>query len=129
MPLIAKKSTVKRTIKWLLVVSAICCSLGTVSIAENRPNASLEPVWIDVRNWLEYKLDHIPGDLRVHYTNIVQQVSKAYPNTNTPIRVYCAAGVRAGMAQAALENAGYTQVENAGSIDDARRLRGSLALN
>ncbi|GAC16600.1 rhodanese-like domain-containing protein [Aliiglaciecola lipolytica] len=87
------------------------------------PPILAETVWIDVRSEAEYKLDNIAGDMRITHTDIVEQVSKQYPDKNTEIHLYCRSGGRAGKAQEALQQAGYNNVKNAGGIDDAREER------
>ena len=83
-----------------------------------------EPVWIDVRSAAEHVVDHIDGDRRVSHDEIVPAAAELFPDKDTPIYLYCRSGGRAGRAQAALQQAGYTQVFNAGGIDDARKARG-----
>lgn len=83
-----------------------------------------DPVWIDVRTPEEYKVDHIKGDIRITHTDIVADLSEIYPDKSSEIHLYCRSGNRAGKALAALESAGYNNVQNAGSIDDARQIRG-----
>lgn len=83
-----------------------------------------ETMWIDVRTSLEHLMDNIDGDIRITHTNILQQASEVVPDKNTQIRLYCRSGRRAEIALSALREAGYTNVINAGSIDDARRERG-----
>lgn len=83
-----------------------------------------EPVWIDVHSAAEHRVKHIEGDPRISHTEIVAQVSQLFPDKTTEIHLYCAAGVRAAKAKRALEAAGYTQVSNAGGIDDAISARG-----
>lgn len=82
-----------------------------------------ETAWIDVRTAVEHKIDHIEGDIRISHGDIVEKVTELYPNKDTDISLYCRSGNRAGKAKSALEEAGYTQVTNAGSIDDARKIR------
>lgn len=82
-----------------------------------------DPIWIDVRSAGEYEQDHIEGDLLISHTDIVTKVQALYPDKSTSINLYCRSGNRAGKAKAALEAAGYTVVENAGGIADARKLR------
>lgn len=82
-----------------------------------------DPVWIDVRSVLENKIDNIEGDIRISHSDIVEGVSKIYPDKDTDIRLYCRSGVRAGKALSALQDAGYTNVHNVGGINDARKLR------
>ncbi len=85
-----------------------------------------EPVWIDVRSLQEYESDHIVGDIRIAHTTIVEKLAVLYPNKETELHLYCRSGGRAGKAKAALEAAGYTSVQNAGGIADARDQRGLL---
>ena len=46
------------------------------------------------------------------------QAKKTFPNKNTPIIVFCASGKRARRGKETLNSLGYTQVVNAGAIDD-----------
>ncbi|GAA4092625.1 rhodanese-like domain-containing protein [Zhongshania borealis] len=86
--------------------------------------AYAEPAWIDVRSELEHRIDSINGDVRISHGEIVQELSKILPDKNAEIHLYCRSGGRAGKAMAALQAAGYSNVSNAGSIDDARNQRG-----
>jgi len=83
-----------------------------------------EAVWIDVRSSAEHFLDNIDGDVRISHEEIVQGVNKLLPDKSTEIRLYCRSGQRASKAMAALKEAGYTNVSNAGGIYDARKERG-----
>lgn len=82
-----------------------------------------DPVWIDVRSVLEHKIDNIEGDIRISHSDIVDEVSRLYPDKNTDIRLYCLSGGRAGKALSSLKHAGYNNLQNVGSIDDARKVR------
>lgn len=83
-----------------------------------------DPVWIDTRSAIEHSIDHIEGDIRITHSDIVDEVSKLYPDKNTEIKLYCRSGGRAGRAMSALQAEGYTNVSNAGGINDARAQRG-----
>ncbi len=83
-----------------------------------------DAVWIDVRSPVEHAIDNIEGDMRVSHSEIVPAVTQHFPDKETEIQLYCRSGGRAGKAMAALQEAGYSKVFNAGSIDDARRQRG-----
>ena len=83
-----------------------------------------EIVWIDVRSSIEHALDNIEGDVRISHGEIVQEVNKLFADKSTEIHVYCRSGGRASKAMSALKEAGYTNVSNAGGIDDARKERG-----
>ncbi|MBD1576983.1 MULTISPECIES: rhodanese-like domain-containing protein [Vibrio] len=86
--------------------------------------AQAESVWIDVRSPAEYKVDHIQGDVFIPHTQILDKVSKLYPDPETEIHLYCRSGNRAGIAKSVLNKAGYNKVFNEGSIEDARKARG-----
>jgi len=85
--------------------------------------ASDSDVWIDVRSEAEHKRDNIDGDILISHKGIVKGVTMLYPDKNTPIHLYCRSGHRAGIALSALKSAGYKNIRNAGSIEDARRER------
>lgn len=105
--------SLKSTFKWVCVLL-----LTTASFL-----ASAEPTWIDVRSKAEHKIDNIEGDLLISHTEIVDGVSKLFPNKDQEIRLYCRSGYRASVALKKLEDAGYTNVSNAGGINDARKER------
>jgi phage shock protein E len=83
-----------------------------------------EAVWIDVRSSMEHAVDSIEGDARISHDEVLARVTELYPDKTTEIHLYCRSGGRAGQAAEALEQAGYTNVANAGGIDDARKARG-----
>lgn len=83
--------------------------------------ALADPVWVDVRSTIEHKISHIEGDLHIPYQDIVDEITKHYPNKETEIKLYCLSGGRSGKAQDWLTQAGYSNVENIGGIADARK--------
>lgn len=85
--------------------------------------AAVKSVWIDVRSASEHRADNIEGDPRISWDAITPEVLQRYPDKSTEIHLYCAAGGRAGRAAESLRAAGYTNVSNAGGIDDARSAR------
>jgi phage shock protein E len=71
-----------------------------------------QTVWIDVRSHDEYNEDHISNTEHIPHSEIVAQISD--------LDLDCRSGVRAGLALTALQDLGYTNVENVGGIADAR---------
>lgn len=101
--------------------------IGTSAVAtasEIATETETNTAWIDVRSAIEHGIDSIEGDPRVTHGDIVEKVTELYPDKETEIRLYCRSGGRAGKAMSALKEAGYTNVFNAGGIDDARAFRG-----
>lgn len=108
----------KQSKAWYLLVLLFSVLINSNTIAA--PQA----VYIDVRTWAEYQIDHIDGDTRIHVSEVVKGVSERFPDKSTPIKLYCRSGVRSGSALEKLKAAGYLDVENLGGIDDARLKRG-----
>lgn len=102
-----------------LSVKALLLSLIFVSSV----TWAAKPVWLDVRSAEEHATDHIKGDKQVDYKHVVKSVEKAYPDKSTPLRLYCRSGRRAGIAMTLLKEAGYKDVKNMGSINEARKIR------
>lgn len=86
--------------------------------------AAADPLWIDVRSPEEYAEGHIAGDPNVPHTEIAARIAALAPAKDAEIVLYCAVGVRSGKAMKTLRSLGYTNVRNAGGIDDARQERG-----
>lgn len=101
------------------LIAIFAATFTTLTFAQE----NVEPVYIDVRTWMEHQADHIPGDTRIHVSEIVEGVSELFPDKSTPIYLYCAAGGRAESAVEQLSEAGYTNVHNAGGIEDVRQSR------
>lgn len=100
--------------KLAVILAASCCGMW----------AHADAIWIDVRSVMEHAVDHIEGDMRITHDKITQKVSELLPDKSTEIKLYCRSGGRAGKAASALMEAGYTNVSNAGGIEDAREERG-----
>lgn len=103
--------------KYYLIASVFFSLLLTLGV-------SAEPVWVDVRSVLEHKVDNIDGDIRISHGDIVEEFSALYPDKDTEVRLYCRSGGRAERALTALQEAGYKNILNIGSIENAREQRG-----
>lgn len=94
-----------------------------LSLALTPMLAQAKSVWIDVRTEAEHQQNHIDGDPLIPHRNIVAGVAQQFPEKDTEINLYCRSGNRAGKAKSALEAAGYTNVNNLGSVAEAREAR------
>jgi phage shock protein E len=77
--------------------------------------------FIDVRSNKEYVEDHIPGNLNIVHSDILQGVKAHNIQTSDHIYIYCRSGKRASIAQKTLNDAGYHNTTNLGGIEDARK--------
>lgn len=69
-----------------------------------------EPVILDVRTPEEYAAGHIPGAINVPYDQIDAHLDSLASFRGQEVVVYCRTGRRAGIAEAALSQAGFSQV-------------------
>ena len=68
---------------------------------------------LDSREKYEYNVSHIPNADHVGYNNFsIEEISKKYPDKETPIVVYCTIGIRSEDICAKLIDVGYYNVKN-----------------
>lgn len=69
---------------------------------------------IDVRTDPEYVGGHLEDALLIPYQRIVDQFARLEIRKDRAVVLYCRSGHRAGLAEAALRQAGYTRLFNGG---------------
>lgn len=80
--------------------------------------ADRTPIWVDVRTGPEYVSGHIPGAHHISFERIGDGIGQITTDKNAPLRLYCQSGRRSGFAKQTLEKLGYTNVVNAGGINN-----------
>lgn len=76
-------------------------------------------VLMDVRTEEEFNENHIDGAILLTLDNINEEaVALVVESKDTPIIVYCRSGNRSSQALVKLEELGYTEVYDLGSIDN-----------
>jgi phage shock protein E len=83
---------------------------------------SISVTVVDVRTQDEWNRGHLEGALHIEWQDILQLSSDI--NKDEKIYLYCRSGNRSGKATKILEDAGYINVINAGSIQEASKLLG-----
>jgi rhodanese-related sulfurtransferase len=80
------------------------------------PCDGVETVYLDVRRDDEWSAGHVKG--AIHF-DLARLQAGQFPDIpkNSNLHVYCKSGVRAGMAKEILDNAGFTNVTNAGGFE------------
>ena len=86
--------------------------------------ALADTVWVDVRTVEEHQDDHIEGDLNLPLQSLDEQALLSTFDKDDEIILYCRSGQRAGQAMDIFRDAGFTNIINAGGINDAREQRG-----
>jgi phage shock protein E len=83
-----------------------------------------EALVIDVRTPEEWQDAHLADITLIPWQDIVPQTAQRHVAKDQPIAVFCRSGNRAAKAMALLNDAGYTQVVNLGSLEQAAETLG-----
>jgi len=87
--------------------------------ATDAPADAAEPLIIDVRSQEEWDAGHLPNAVLIPHTEIGAKIGDVTTDKSRQIYLHCRSGGRAGKAKTALEEMGYTNVENVGGYEDA----------
>ena len=80
-----------------------------------------EPLIVDVRSLEEVKTGIIQDAIHIEWTQIDKEIIDIDVSKDQPIYLYCRSGNRSGKAAVILEKIGFTNVINAGGIDEAAK--------
>ena len=72
---------------------------------------------VDVRSTAEFKDEAYPGAINIALHLLPVKMNELGPK-DTPIVLYCASGARSGQGMRFLKQNGFTDVVNAGGLDD-----------
>ncbi|GAB1255748.1 rhodanese-like domain-containing protein [Aurantivibrio plasticivorans] len=103
-----------------LTKAIMVCVLLKVSLFSMGAFAS-DDIWIDVRTEKEWNSGHLEQAVHIPYDEITGKIAAITEDKDAPIKLYCRSGGRAGKAEKALEEMGYTNVQNMGGIEDAKK--------
>ena len=89
-------------------------SVGTISPQHlvARLNTPQAPLILDVRSQAEYAVGHVPGAINIPYRDVPSRLTELTAFKTREIIVYCEVGVRAGIAELALEQAGFEHIRH-----------------
>lgn len=83
-------------------------------------------VWIDVRTPSEFAQGHVEDATLIPWDGIETGIRALKLDKDAPIVLYCGSGGRAERAREALQANGYSQVTNAGGLEEAQALKAAL---
>ena len=96
--------------------------LGLVFVlAVTAPVVAAASVVIDVRTPDEWRSGHVEGSVLIPHDRIAEDIGKVVPAKDTRIYLYCRSGRRTGIAAEAVKKAGYTNVVDLKTLQDAAR--------
>ena len=105
--MIYKITSLKKSLLMLLLFSSLL--------------SSNEIILIDVRSLEEVKTGIIQDAIHIEWTQIDEEINNIDLTKDQPIYLYCRSGNRSGKAAVTLEKIGFTNVINAGGIDEAAK--------
>jgi len=100
--------------KVIVIIASIFLSLSLIS----------KEVIIDVRTLEEWNQGHLASAKRIEWQDVSQKIKSLNLKKDTKIILYCRSGKRAGKAKIMLNDLGYINVINAGSLLEAKVLVG-----
>ena len=71
---------------------------------------------IDVRSSGEYASSHVQGAINLPLDRLEQEIGRVAPDKSVPVLMYCLSGGRSGGACQLMQQLGYRQVVNGGSV-------------
>lgn len=80
------------------------------------PSPTQGPVLVDVRSLGEYQSGHVEGALHVPLDRLVEDAPALLPDLSADVVLYCLSGARSQVAMHWLQQMGYTQARNGGSV-------------
>ncbi len=99
----------------LLYLTACQSTFALAAMAPDRLLTQMEsphpPVLLDVRSPQEYAAGHIPGAINIPYREVPARIEALTAFKDQTVVVYCEVGVRAQIAELALQEAGFEQVQ------------------
>ena len=112
--------------KKLIGIITIIALFTIIATAKDNKNDMKKnsPVIIDVRTQQEFDAGNIAGAKLIPYDVISSKIAEIVPNKETKIILYCRSGRRSGIAQKTLQDLGYKNVENYGSMESAKQKLG-----
>ncbi len=88
------------------------------STSEDDPKSAPQVLIIDVRSKEEWETGHLSQAIHIPHAEIGEKIGEHASDKSTEIVLYSKSGGRAGIAKDALQELGYTNVENAGGYED-----------
>lgn len=114
--------------KLIILLVGIICLVGCSSSSDNGLISYMDAkeqiinhgaILVDVRTLDEYNSNHIDGAILLTLDSINEDTAlDVIENKDTPIIVYCQSGNRSSQAVTLLEDLGYTEVYDLGSINN-----------
>jgi len=108
----------KKVVMSMVLVFAMLVSL--VCAGENA--AARRPIIIDVRTEAEWATGHLEGAVLIPFERISDEIPKVTADKKERIYLYCRTGRRTGIAFETLKKAGYENLINLETVENASKI-------
>jgi len=105
----------------VVVLSVLIFVLGGCAHAPQEYTAAPRNMVIDVRTEQEWKDGHLDGAILIPHDRIGQEITAVAPDKKTRIFLYCRTGRRTGLAYDVLKKAGYEDIVNLSTLENASK--------
>jgi phage shock protein E len=109
-------------IPYLLIVAGVLLVLGGCAHAPQEPFAAPRILVIDVRTEQEWRAGHLDGAILIPNDRVGQETAAVAPDRKTRIYLYSRTGLLTVPAFDALKKAGYEDLINLGTVENASRV-------
>ena len=101
----------------LAIVLGVFAAAAFAADGKNVP-----PVVIDVRTEAEWNEGHLKGAVLIPYDKIEEGIKTVVPDKKTKIYLHCRSGRRSGLAIETLKKAGYQDLINLDTLENAAKV-------
>ena len=108
----------------LLVIGLTAATRGETNVVGSPIMETNRMYVIDARTDAEWKTGHIKDAILIPYDQITERIVEVTTNKSASIVIYCRSGRRSRIARESLRKLGYQNVEDLGSLKDAKQKLG-----
>jgi len=108
-------------ILYLLVVTAVLFVLGGCAHAPQESAVAPRSLVIDVRTEQEWRAGHLDGAILIPHDRIEKEIAAVSPDKKVRLYLYCRTGRRTGLAFDVLKKAGYEDLINLRTMENASK--------
>jgi phage shock protein E len=109
-------------ISFLLIIAVVLVVLGGCAHSRQEPAAVPPITVIDVRTEQEWREGHLEGAILIPHDRIEQEIAAVAPDKKTRIYLYCRTGRRTALAVDVLKKAGYVDLVNLRTLENAAKV-------
>lgn len=111
-----------KILKTMLLPMALVLALLVPAVSAIDNSSGPRSVIIDVRTEAEWAAGHLEGAVLIPYERIGNEISKVVTDKKDTVYLYCRTGRRTGIADATLKKAGYENLINLETLENAAKV-------